>query len=310
MGTRLKLRVRASDRASGLAVIQDALGVATRYESFLSSWTYDSEMGRLNRSRPHQTVRLSPVLTELLRQAFFWSEETGGAFDPTIGALVDAWDVRGPGRVPLKHELTNALGAVASAGLSFDATNGTVQRLSRSTWIDSGGFGKGAALAAVRTSLVRSGIGDALIDFGGQIVALGSPGGGRDGWPVVIAHPERRSKPTARLLLTDVSVATSGGSERWRVVRGREVSHVLDPRTGVPVASWGSVTVVSPDPLGADALSTALFVLGPAAAMEWARTRAEFGVFLSVVGADGEVRESWNEPMEAWFDPDGRGLVQ
>lgn len=303
MGTRLHLRVSASDRPAGIAAIEDAVKGAILYESVLSSWTDDSEVGLVNRADPERVVPLSPILTDALREALHWSEQTSRAFEPVIGALVDAWDVRGAGRVPSEEELSHALASTGTAGISFDASQATAQRLSPLAWIDSGGFGKGAALAAIRTSLAEHGIHDAFVDFGGQVVAMGSSEIAPRGWRVRVAHPERRFSPTKSLSVTGVSVATSGGSERVRRLGGREVSHVLDPRTGQPIAPWGSVTVVSRDPLAADAIATALFVLGPEAALEWARTREDVGVLVSTAEVGGEVREGWNQAMEAWFDP-------
>ena len=138
-----------------------------------------------------------------------------------------------------------------------------------------------------------------LLDFGGQLVAIGSKPAG-SGWPVGVAHPDRREREVARLKLQDRAVATSGESERFVEVEGVRYGHILDPRTGIPVPAWGSVTVVAKDPLVADVLSTALFVMGPDRGSAWAEGLGEIGVlFLSEEGGGLEAR--WNAAMEPWL---------
>lgn len=202
-------------------------------------------------------------------------------------------DVRGlrtGGREPTAAEVEDALAAVR-AGFRLDVAPGTATRLHEAAWIDAGGFGKGAGLRAAGERLRDLGVTDALLDFGGQGLVLGGADEG-GGWRIAVAHPVRRSRPVATLLVSDRSVATSGASER--------PGHLLDPRTGASLAAWGSVTVVHPDPLAADALSTGLYVLGPEAAAEWARGRTDVGVLILESGPDG-LRARWNREMERWL---------
>ncbi len=121
---------------------------------------------------------------------------------------------------------------------------------------------------------------------------------------MTVAHPERRQEGAARLVLRSVSAATTSASERFVEVAGARRGHVLDPRTGEPAPAWGSVTVVAADPLVADLLSTALFVMGPDSAEVWAADR-EVGVLI-VETAPGGLRRVWNASMERWIDPDER----
>lgn len=100
MGTTLRVEVAAPDRRAALAAIQQAFDTVAQLESVLSTWREDSEIGRLNRAVPGEPVTLSATLSLLLAEASHWSRETDGAFDPGVGALVDAWDLRGRGREP------------------------------------------------------------------------------------------------------------------------------------------------------------------------------------------------------------------
>ncbi len=303
MDTRLFVRLRAPGRDAGLRWIHEASGVARQHERILSSWSNESDLSRVNHAPVDRWVPMSYELSNLLQEAERWSVETHGAFLPSVGALVDAWDLRGSGRVPDPRELELALRAMGPAAVELDPRGLRARRRSESTWIDTGGFGKGAALRAMTRTLVERGVIDALIDFGGQIVALGSPTGDGRGWPVTVAHPDHRFQPARPLLVSDVSVATSGSSERSLRVGQASFSHVLDPRSGQPVAHWGSATVASRDPLVADAVATAMLVMGPVEGLQWARRRADVGVHFSVLEADGVVREFWNDTMETWLEP-------
>ncbi len=258
MGTRVVLTVDAADRETALAASEAALTAMERTEDLLTTWRDDSELSRLNRTAPGTLVHPTPALAGLLAEVARWSDATSQAFHPAVGALIDAWQLRGDGRVPDVAELRHALDAAGERGVAIDATNGSVVRRSAAAWLDAGAWGKGAALREARLALRESGATAARIDLGGQVLLIGS-----DPSTLAVADPVERGRPFADLRLADVSVATSGQTERGIEVDGERYGHLLDPRTGRPVPAWGSVTVVHTDPLAADVLATALFVLGP-----------------------------------------------
>lgn len=286
MGTVLRVAVSGSERGCAVAATEAALEEITRLESVLSSWRPDSEVGRLNGARPGEPVALSGELASLLDEATTWHERTGGAFDPAVGALIAAWDLRGAGRVPSAGELAAARGSSGLYRLALSA--GAASRPDSAWWLDTGAFGKGAALRAAAAVLRARGVEEAVLDFGGQLLVLGAA---RE---VAVADPRARSEAMPqRLRVTGASVSTTSSSERYVAVDGARYGHVLDPRSGRPVAAWGSVSVVAADALAADALSTALFVLGPNAALEWAARHPEVGVLVQeVVGDDVVVTAS------------------
>jgi FAD:protein FMN transferase len=302
MGTTLRVGVYATSRSTGIAAIEAALHAVQLTDSLLSTWRDDSELAHLNHTTPGQTAAVPPPLAAVLAEVVHWSQATGGAFDPAIGALVDTWDTRGRGRVPTSDELVRARERSGSRALELSTDGRVWRRTVDGVWLDSGGFGKGAALAAARDSLAAHGIASALLDFGGQILALGADTAGR-AWTVPVAHPSHRLEPVARLALRDRSASTSAQSERFVEVEGRRYGHIFDPRTGRPVPAWGSVTVVARDPLLADILSTALLVLGPEQALAWARDRPEIGV-LVLEDHGGRVRSRWSPGLEAFLVQD------
>ncbi len=262
MGTLLELAVVAESRERALAASESAVEEVRRVEDLLTTWR-DSPLSRLDAAEVGRNVRLDEELYGLLADVFAWSARTDRAFDPTVLPLVRAWDLRGAGRVPSPEGLSAALAATGIDRFRLDAANRTAARLDALSGIDEGGWGKGYALDRAVGKLVggtaRQG---ALLDLGGQLVGRGRDTEGRD-WSIAVADPRRRDQSVVELRLSNASASTSGNSERGRVVEGRPIGHLLDPRTGEPAADFGSVTAVAPSALHADILSTAFFVLGP-----------------------------------------------
>jgi FAD:protein FMN transferase len=291
MGTTLRVGVLAPSRAGGIEAIQDAFRAVRRDDSLLSTWRDDSEIMRLNRAAAGAPIAVPLELYGLLRRCERWSRETEGAFDPGIGPLVDAWDLRGRGRIPSPAELDSARARSGIAGFAFSDSTHSVTKRRSGAWMDTGGFGKGAALGAARSALLRHGVESSYLNFGGQVLTLGTDRGAD--WIVPVAHPSRRDEPVMRIRLRGRSASTSSQSERHLDVDGRRLGHILDPRTGEPVPAWGSVTVVAEDPAFADALSTALLVLGPKAALAWGASREDIGV-LVLQERGGRVVPRWS----------------
>jgi thiamine biosynthesis lipoprotein len=151
---------------------------------------------------------------------------------------------------------------VGSSLLAIDDKRRTIAFRVDGMALDPGAIGKGYALDAAARVLRARGVTVALLDFGGQVLALGAPPGA-EAWEVDIAHPLRREQAALTLRLRDASASTSGNSERHVVVGGRTLGHIVDPRTGMPTSRNGSVTVIAPTATEADAVSTAMFVMGP-----------------------------------------------
>ena len=283
MGTELRVEVAGADRSEALAAAEAALREIEQMDALLTTWNPGSPMSALNRAPVGAPTRADAKLIALLGEAERWAAHTGRAFDLTIGPLIDAWGLRRGG-----------------------ARRGALTRLHPAAWIDTGAFGKGAALRSARDSLRARGVRSALLDLGGQLLALDRDGVTGGPWRIRVAHPARRREPVATLLLTEVSVATSGNSERAATVDGEPIAHLIDARTGRPAPVWGSVTVVGPDPLVADVLSSALYVMGPAAGLAWVEALGEAAGpvgALFLVERDGALVPCWNATMERWLGP-------
>lgn len=283
MGTRAHLAAFAPARDAGLATLAAALDVLERTEHELSTWRESSDVSALNRHPVGVPWPASQSLCHTFDDVWRWHDDTGGAFDPAIGRLLAAWDIHGDGARPTPDAAARAAAASGLGLLAFDRAACTLTKRGEVT-IDVGAFGKGEALDRVEAALGR---GTWLIDLGGQVSVGGPRPAG--GWTVAIAHPLHRDRPYHHLKLREGSLSTSGGSERDIRVDGVRVSHIFDPRTMRPAGFEGSVTVWHRRGLAADALSTALFVMGPKEGLRWAEARGIAALYL-VPAPGGAVR--------------------
>ncbi len=275
MGTSLEIEVEAADRAAGLAASERAVVALERAEARLSTWREDTELARLNKAPAGEPRTLSPALAHDLAAARSCWQETEGAFDPGVGALVRAWGLRTGGRLPDPAERRPADGI---AWLRLRPAGIAVRE--KDLILEEGGWGKGAGLADAMAALAAAGVKRAALDLGGQVAVLGS-------WEIPVADPRRRDRSALALSVDGGSVSTSGNGERGIVVEGERRGHILDPRTGDPAPDFGSLTVWTADPLRADCLSTGLYVLGPERALAWAAAHPGVEVLVLQPGGSG-----------------------
>lgn len=284
MGTLLELLVYAPDRAQADRAMDHAFAEVARLEAILSTFRPDSDVSRLNRAPVGQVVAVSPEVIELLAKSRELSEMTQGAFDVTVGPLIALWQHATETDMPPSAE---ALAAARNrVGLRHLAVVGdTICRLREGVEVNFGGIGKGYALDRAAEVLRAEGIDAALLNFGGQVLVAGLPPG-QTCWTVEVRDPRdpwNPERPLSVLWLVAGSVSTSADYARGLTVAGRSYSHILDPRTGLPVAGLQSATVIAPTAAEADALSTALYVLGPEAGRRLAEERG----LAALLAADG-----------------------
>jgi len=264
MGTRLNVEAEGPSPELLRTATEAAFRETERIEAACSTWRSDSSWNHLNQARGAE-VPLDREWLQLLSTVLTWTRQTDGAFDPVLGALLKAWGTRTGGRTPSADELARARAASGAALLSLDVQRGVARLGHPDAALDEGGFLKGYALDRMARLLTAGGVHDALLDFGGQLLVLGRPR------PVTLSAPDDRHRPTFGFVLSPGSLSSSGTSEHGR--------HIVDPHTGLRSPAWGSVSVVAPDGLTADILSTALFVLGPERGLAWADAHEVAAVF-------------------------------
>jgi len=259
MGTGWSLRA-VSPPAGTAAGVQDALN---RIVAQMSQWDTGSDISRFNRAAPGQWQLLPAEFTTVLAAALDVAEESGGAFDPAIGALSELWGFGAAGSRETAPGEADIVAARVDAGrIEFDALG---LRARRTGWaqLDFSGIAKGYGVDLAAEWLLARGARNFLIEVGGEFRGHGLKPDGQPWWIDLEVPPGVMMTPI-RAALHELSVATSGDYRRWFAADGRRYSHSLDPRTGRPIENnVRSVTVLHPRCMLADAWATALTVLGP-----------------------------------------------
>ena len=264
MGSEFKLVLYSTDEPAARRASRAAFDQIAKLDRIMSDYDPESELSRLGRAAGGPPVAVSPELFDILSRARQISERSDGAFDVTVAPVVRLWRrARRDRKMPAPERLAEARSLVGFRDLKLDAKARTVQLLKPGMRLDLGGIAKGYASQAAIDVLKEHGHPRALAAGAGDIV-VGDPPPGRPGWTIGIAPLEAPDAPPSRFLsLRRAAVSTAGDAERFVVIDGRRYAHIVDPKTGLGVVSRSSVTVIAPDGATADALDTAVFVLGP-----------------------------------------------
>ena len=278
-----------NDGAIGAAV-REALD---RVDALMSTYRADSEVSRFNRHESDEPLPVAAETFAVLAAAQEVSAATGGAFDITVGPLVDAWGF-GPQEISAPPTAEAVRGLVERTGwqkLVLDPRGPAISKAVPQLRIDLSAIAKGYAVDLVAEALERLGYGQYLVEVGGELRAGGKRADGSP-WRVGVERPDGAGRSVHRILqISDTGVATSGNYRNFRQAGGQRFGHVLDPRTGWPTSNQVvSATVLHPSAMRADALATALLVLGESEGMALAE-RQDLAVLLLVGGGEETLRE-------------------
>lgn len=288
MAVPIKIVLYAPDGVAASRAMEAAFARIHELNAILSDYDPESELRRLGRAslppegqdsgpslpprgdshllpngRAGKAVPVSQDLWRVLVEAQAISRRSGGAFDVTVGPVVRLWRrARRAGELPSAERLQRARDLVGYPLVRLDSQHRTVELLKPDMRLDLGGIAKGYAVDEALVAIQKRGIRRALVDAGGDI-ALGDPPPGRTGWRIGIARLEADGPPSRFVLLARAAIATSGDTWQYVEIGGRRYSHIVDPRTGLGLTDHSSVTVVAPKGILADALASAVSVLGP-----------------------------------------------
>lgn len=265
--------ITAFGRDPGLcdAAIDAAVAELRAVERTMSSHDPSSALNAVNRMAGRGEVSVHPDVVDALASARSFHACTGGAFDPTVGPLLELYGFfhdRERRRAPSDREIADRLGAVGMRNVVLDAGRSTAGLLVPGARIDLGGIGVGMALDRAAAAMRERGVEAALLNHGGDIVAIGAPPG-TDGWEVGIQDPFDPRGTLRTFVLRDRCVSTSGNYENYVETSAaaagappRRIGHILDPTTGRNPSRYASVSVFASTSVAADALSTGLFTGG------------------------------------------------
>ena len=269
MGARFTVKVvtgaegLADETALGRLILADL----ERINALMSTWDPASELSRFNSSDSLDPFPVSPETFEVFEWASRLEALTGGAIDVTVGPLLDAWGF-GPGGVrdgaPSDEQIARLLEGTGFRHLELDHAARTVRKRRVGIVCEFSALAPGYAADRLATLLDARGLTDFLVDVGGEFRVRGRNDAGMP-WQIAVERPTESGRFIERMIpISDGAIATSGDYRNYHEVDGERVTHILDPRTGRPIRHrLASVTVVDSLAVRADALSTALMVLGP-----------------------------------------------
>ena len=266
MGTIISITVLDFPRDKALAAIDDAFREMEGLEKILSEWLPDSEVSRINAAAGKSAVKVGEHTMTVVKAGLEVSAWSKGAFDLSWAALRGLYSFQpGQQRAPPREEIERRLPLIDYRDIVVDDAASSVMLKRVGMTIGTGSIAKGYALDRAAAVLVSAGIDNFMFFGGGQVQVRGTKHGRP--WRVGIQHP-RRQDHFAFVEATSGSISTSGDYEHAFFDNGKRWHHILDPRTGHPVPHTSSVTVVAESGLYADALSTAVFVLGADRALD------------------------------------------
>jgi thiamine biosynthesis lipoprotein len=277
MGTFARVLVVAPDKRTAQRCIDAAFEQFRQIEALMSWRKDDSEIAHINRDAYAKPVRVSGPTFEVLQKSVEFSRLSEGAFDITVGPLMELWRrAEDANRLPTDAELKQTLSRVGFEKLILDANNMRVRFAVDGMKLDLGGIAKGYAVDKAVEAMQEAGAVGGIVDAGGDIRCFGTPSKGRTHWLIGLQDPNVEiengeskiesliggSRPLLIFRFTDAAVATSGNYHRFVTVGGKRFSHIVNPKSGYSSESLASVTIICPAATNADALGTAVTVMG------------------------------------------------
>ncbi len=261
MGTTVSITIAGDDVDHAQRAADRAFGEIRRLERIMSTYLPESEISQINGAAGESWTAVSPELRFVIEAGLRFGELSEGAFDITVKPLIGIWRHEPGSRPPRQREIDSLLPLVDYRAVQIDEA-GRVRLRKRGMAIALGGIAKGYAVDRAIEVLQEEGVQNTIVNAGGDLRAVGRRSASRP-WRVGIQDPRREDALLTDLSLIGRAVATSGDYERFYIFEGIRYHHILDPRTGRPARGCRSVTVIAPTAMEADALATAVFVLGP-----------------------------------------------
>ncbi|MCJ8166777.1 FAD:protein FMN transferase [Pontibacter sp. E15-1] len=262
MGTRFELAVVTRDEQRGWEAIAAGITEIKRIEALISEWQPTSQTSAINRNAGIKPVAVASELYDLISRSNRISEMTGGAFDISFAAIDKVWHFDGSMKtLPTQAQVAASVSKINYRNIILNPADHSVFLKETGMKIGFGGIGKGYAANRARDVMREMGMAGGVVNAAGDLVTWGKQADGQP-WYVGVADPAEKDKVFSWLTADETSVVTSGNYEKNVTLNGKRYSHIIDPRTGFPVSGLKSVTIVCANGELADALATAVSVLG------------------------------------------------
>jgi thiamine biosynthesis lipoprotein len=284
-----------------LAAAHAALDAVDRLEDQLSIFRDSSELSLINREAAYRAVPVEARLLALLAQCQELHHATGGAFDITSTPLSRVWGfLRREGRIPTDDELAEARRHVGMEKVAIDREARTVRLAGPGVALNLGGIGKGHALDRIAEDLATAGLPTALLTAGASSIRALGAGADGQGYLVGLRDPADHQQRLGTVRLASAALGVSGVGEQFFTVDGRRLGHIIDPRTGWPVAGRAYAAVIAPTAALADALATAFFVGGRVVAERYVNEHPDVSALImdsAVEALQGATSGSEHDPL-------------
>lgn len=272
MGTQVDIVAVHADAALRARAVDAAWAEMQRLTEMMSRYRSTSQLSLLASAAGGAPLRVAPELMTVLQQAQLLARQSGGRFDPTVGAYADwHFEPGQPARLPDAATLARQHALVGAEGLQLDVQRGTARLARAGMWLDLGGIAKLPILQAGLNTLARHGVSDALINGGGDVLCSGTLAGRP--WRIGLRDPLAPQRLLGALSLSGGVVAASGDYERGFDHAGRRYHHILDPRSGQPTQGLRGLALVAPSVEAVNGWGAAMMVAGPAKSRHWLRER-------------------------------------
>ncbi|NIQ12958.1 MAG: hypothetical protein GTO02_00660 [Candidatus Dadabacteria bacterium] len=262
MGSKLEIKLYTTDEAKFIKITDESIKRAKEIDYLFSNYRDDSVLYQVNENAGNKTVKVPKEFIELTQLSIYYSKLTDGAFDITVGKLFNLWKSKGDqNELPSKQDIEQSLECIGYENIKIDEAKNEISFNVDCIKLDYGAIGKGYVVDEIMDIAKKNGVSKGLVNFGGNIYALSSPPN-KKFWEVGIRKPGSDNEIISMVNLKNLGVATSGDYEKFFTIDGIRYSHILDPKTGLPVKDISSVTAVSKSATESDVYSTAISVLG------------------------------------------------
>lgn len=262
MGTFARSIAVAGDKKTAEAANDAAFAKLVEINEMMSDYIDESELSRVNRQAYGSAVVVSDELFEVLLKSVEYSRLSGGAFDVTIGPVVDLWHkAEESGIKPTDEQVAAAKAKVGYEKMVLDPKKKTVVFMAEGMRLDLGAIAKGYGIDKAAEAMMAVGATGGMVDVGGDIRCFGKPAG-KDKWAIGLQNPEEGGDFLTVVELGDNGVATSGDYLRFVVLNGEKFSHIMTPKKGASAKGLSSVTIIGATAMDCDAMATTVTVLG------------------------------------------------
>ena len=296
MGCRFDITVVATSTKEANAYIDLAVKEIKRIETLISSWDTISQTSLINQNAGIRPQKVNNELFELIERSINISKLTDGAFDITYASADSLWKFDGSTQIfPREEKIAASISKIGFKKISLNPENSTIFLQKTGMKIAFGAIGKGYAADKAKELLQSKGVRAGIINASGDMNTWGKKPNGEN-WQVAITNPLNKKKSYGLFSIKKGAVVTSGNYEKFLLIENKRYSHIINPKTGYPTTGIISTTVFAPKAELADALATAIFVLGIEVGID--RINQLPDVETIIIDEEGRVHTSKNIKIE------------